>query len=170
MQNDFEKTVAHFTATINTLYLNETKLLKQKIEEQDTEIRKLQLTCSNYATTVQQMKESISTLQNSNDDLKKQLQDKEELLDSLNRSYATVDFESEVSLEEMSFETCEEETTYNKRISSLSYSFSTSSNPPTSRKRSYTESEVTSMYHCVQWYLIVGIALKINGFWNFLHF
>lgn len=139
LQNEFHQVVTDFTTTINSLYLSETKKLKEKIEEQDGEIKNLQLTCSDHAAIIQQLKDTISALQSSNDDLNTQLQDKEKLLERFN-SNSTVDFESDVSLEEISFETCEEEASCNKRASSLSYSFSSSSIPlPEASQKRYSD-------------------------------
>ena len=115
------------------MHLNETKALKQQIEQQNAEIKKLQ---SSYATTIQQLEETISALKNDNENLRAQLQEKEELFETLNSS---VTFESELSLENISFE---EETTYDEGASRMSYNYSS---PPDSatqaqRKRSYSES------------------------------
>lgn len=136
LQNDFESNVDAFASTIKSLYLNETKALKQKVQQQNAEIKKLQLTCSDHATNIQQLKEIVSTLQKSNEDLKAQLQDKETFLENLN---SAIDLKSEVLIEEESFESCEEKITYDKRISSLSYSFSHSPAPKMHQKRSNSE-------------------------------
>ena len=98
----------------------------------------MHLNCTHYATTIQHLEETVSALQNSNENLKAQLQEKETLLETLNSS---VTFESEVSLENVSFGSCEEETTYDKRVSSQSYSYSSSldSATPAHKKRSYSE-------------------------------
>ena len=131
------------------MHFNETKALKQKIEEQNAEINKLQLNCTDYATTIQRLEETVSALQNSNENLKAQLQEKEMLLETLNSS---VTFESEVSLENVSFGSCEEETTYGKRVSSQSYNYSDSLDSATlaHQKRSYSglPNQVT-MVHCI---------------------
>ena len=119
------------------MYLNETKVLKQRVQQQDTEIKELQLTCNNHAATIQQLKETVSILQKSNEDLKAQLQDKEIVLENLN-SAIDLKSDSEASLEEENFGSCEKETTY-QRIGNLSYSFSHSSTPKMRQKRSNTE-------------------------------
>ena len=117
MQNEFENNVDAFASTIKSLYFNETKRLTQKIQQQDAEIKELQLTCSNHTTTIQQLNESISTLQKSNEDLKAQLQEKEVLLE---KSNSAVDLKFEVSLEGESLESCEKKITYNKTSSPVS--------------------------------------------------
>ena len=121
------------------MHLNETKALKQKIEQQNAEIKKLQSNCTEYTTSIKKLEETISTLQDSNEGLKAQLEEKEALLEVLNNSSVT--FESEVSLENVSFGSCEEETAYNKRVSIMSYSYSSSpdSATQTQRKRSFSE-------------------------------
>ena len=125
------------------MHLNETKALKQKIEQQNAEIKKLQSNCTEYTTSTKKLEETISTLQNSNEGLKAQLEEEEALVEILNNSSVTL--ESEVSLENVSFGSCEEETveetTYNRRVSSMSYSYSSSTDSATQaqRKRSYTE-------------------------------
>lgn len=125
------------------MHLNETKSLKQKIEQQNAEIKKLQSHCTDYVATIQQLEETISalknnneTLKNNNETLKTQLQEKEELLETLNSSSVTC--ESEISIENISFE---EETTYDEGASSMSYNYSSPSDSATQghRKRSYSE-------------------------------
>ena len=70
----------------------------------------MELKCTNYLETIQQMEEA-------NKALKQQLQEKETMLESLNNSG---DFESDVLSEEVSCESCEEETSSNERVSSSS--------------------------------------------------
>ena len=141
MQDEFEQTVSKLTSTVNTvnnLYLNKTKALNQKIEQQNAEIKRLELKCANFTATIQQQEETILNLQSSNDNLKVQLQEKESLLENLNTSDANV--ESEVLYEEeVGSEVCEEETAYDKRMSSLSYSYGSPPFPQIHRKRSYTD-------------------------------
>ena len=112
------------------MHLNETKALKQKVEQQNSEIKKLQSKCT-------ELEKTISTLQNSNEGLKAQLEEEEALVEILNNSSVT--HESEVSLENVSFGSCEEEnieeTTYDKRGSSKSYSYSSSIEETTYDKR-----------------------------------
>ena len=115
------------------MHLNETKSLKQKIEQQNAEIKKLQSHCINYAATIQQLEETISALKNNNETLRTQLQEKEELLETLKSPSVT-----EVSID---FESCEEETTHEILISTQSCSYSS---PPDSAlhkpvKRTYSE-------------------------------
>lgn len=126
------------------MHLNETKTLKQKIEQQNAEVKRLELNCTNNATTIQQLEETISILKKSNEDLKQsnedlkvQLQTKETLLENLNKS--TADLEFEVSFEETSFDSCEEETTCNKRVSGRLHSYSSSPTSQTHRNRSCSE-------------------------------
>ena len=112
------------------MHLNETKSLKQKIEQQNAEIKKLQSHCTDYVATIQQLEETISALKNNNETLRTQLQEKEETLKSPSVTEVSIDFES-----------CEEETTHEKLISSQSCSYSS---PPDSAlhkpvKRSYSE-------------------------------
>ena len=130
LQNDFEKVVSQFSSKINNLYLNETKVLKQKIKQQNVEIEKLELKCTDYIKTVQQLEET-------NEALKKQLQEKDTLLESLNNS--ADNFESDVLFEEVSFKSCEEETSSNERVSSSSYGYSSSPTSQIRAKRSYSE-------------------------------
>ena len=138
LQDEFEQAVSKLTNTVNSLYLNKTKALKQKIEQQNAEIKKLELNCTNFTATIQQLEETVLNLKSSNDNLKVQLQEKESLLENLNTS--GVNFESEVSFEEeASSEVCEKETAYDKKISSLSYSYGS---PPASQihqKEGYTD-------------------------------
>ena len=141
------------TSKISSFHFNETKLLNQKLEQeklkleqQSTEIEKLQLTCAKNVANIKQLNETITTLQNSNEDLKAQLQEKVEFLESLNSSSAT-DFEFE---EEVSFESCEQETTtYTKRVSSQSFSYSSSPIPHVRAKRCHSalENQVTMIIH-----------------------
>ena len=138
LQDEFEQAVSKLTSTVNNLYSNKTKALKQKIEQQKAEIKRLELNCTNFTATIQQLEETILNLKSSNDSLKVQLQDKESLLENLNTSDAN--FESKVSFEEeVRSEVCEEETTYDKRISSLSFSYSSPPSPQMHRKRRYTD-------------------------------
>lgn len=130
LQNEFEKVVSQFSSKINSLYLNETMVLKQKIKQQNTEIERLELKCTNHIKTVQQLEET-------NEALKKQLQEKETFLERLNNSAG--DFESDVLFEEVSFRSCEEETSSNERVSSSSYSYSSSPVPQIRAKGSYSE-------------------------------
>ena len=130
MQNDFEKAVSQFSSKINNLYFNETKVLKQKIKQQNAEIERLELKCTDYIKTVQQLEET-------NEAFKKQLQEKETLLESLNNSAG--DFESDVLFEEVSFKSCEEETSCNERVSSSLNSYSSSPTSQTRTKKSYSE-------------------------------
>ena len=129
LQDEFEKVVNQFSSRIYNLYLNETKVLKQEVKQQNAEIKRLELQCTDYAKTIQQLEET-------NEALKEQLQERETLLKSLNKSAG--DFESEVSFEE-SDDSYEEETSNYKEFGSLSYSYSTSPAPQTFKKRSYSE-------------------------------
>ena len=106
------------------MYLSETKVLNDKIKQQNAEIERLELKCTDYVKIIQQMEET-------NEALKQQLQEKETMLESLNNSG---DFESDVLSEEVSCESCEEETSSHERVSS--------SSSPASQlhaKRSYSE-------------------------------
>ena len=138
LQNEIEKVTSKFTNTITILYLNETKALREKIEQQNNEIKKLQSTCDDYATTVQQLKETISSLESNNKELTSQLQEKGALLESFDNFMVDIESDQEVSLEEVSFESCEDEPTYSKRqlVSSSSYSYYSS---PALQTRSNSE-------------------------------
>ena len=132
-----------FTSKISSFHFYETKLLNQKLEQerlkleqQSAEIEKLQLTCAEHITTIRQLNETIATLQDSNEDLKSQLKEKENLLESLNSS-STFEFESEE--EEVTFESCEEETTNNKIVSTLPHSFTSSPVLHVREKRCHSE-------------------------------
>ena len=103
LQNGFENIINEFTSKISNFHFHEIKTLKQQIEQQNAEIAKLH-------TAMQQLKETVSTLQTSNEDLKSKLQEKEGLLENL--GYNSV-FEEDGE----SFEICEEETSYKERIS-----------------------------------------------------
>ena len=131
LQDEFEKAVNQFSSRIYNLYLNETKILKQQVKQQNAEIKRLELQCTDYVKTIQQLEET-------NEALKEQLQERETLLESLNKSAS--DFEPEVSFEE-SDDSYEEETSNYKEFGSLSYSYSTSPAPQTLKKRSYSEPE-----------------------------
>ena len=133
LQNGFEKIINEFTSTISKFHFHETKTLKQQIEQQNAEITKLQLTCTDYDTAMQELKESISVLKTSNEDLKRKLLQKEQLLEKLR--YNSV-FEEEGE----NFEICEEETSYNeKRIGYQSFSYSSTPDPQLREKRKYSE-------------------------------
>ena len=122
------------------MHFTETKTLKQKIEQQNAEIKNLRSNCINYTATIQQLEETISALKNSNENLRAQLQEKEEMLETLNSPF--VASESEVSIDFGSYDgSYEEESTYDRKVSSQSYSYST---PPDSAihkpvKRCYSE-------------------------------
>ena len=136
MQDEFEKVMTDCASTIKSAHLAETNSLKQKIEEQKTEIRGLQLSCSNHTTTIQQLRNTISDLQDSNEYLKAQLQEKEMKLENLSSSTVTV--ESDVSFENVSFTSCEEENAANhERVGNSSYS--NSSTPEMYQKKNYLE-------------------------------
>ena len=148
MQNEFEKVISQFSSKINNLYLSETKVLKQKIKLQNAEIKRLELKCANYVKTMQELEEA-------NEALKEQLQKKETLLESLNDSAG--DIESDMLSEEVSFKSCEEETSSNEKDSS-----------PTSQtreKRSYSESSSPSSIENK----MKAYHQKIKGYRNRLH-
>ena len=126
LQKEFEKLLNEYTCKISSFHFNETRLLNQKLEKQSAEIKEFQLTCAEHMATIQQLNETISTLMNSNEELKAELLQKERLLEDFN-SYSTTDSESEE--EEVSLESYEQETAYNKRVSSQSFSYSSSPAP-----------------------------------------
>ena len=125
LQNGFENIINEFTSKISNFHFHEIKTLKQQIEQQNAEIAKLH-------TAMQQLKETVSTLQTSNEDLKSKLQEKEGLLEKLR--YNSV-FEEEGE----SFEICEEETSYKERINYRSFSYFSSPDPQLREKRSHSE-------------------------------
>lgn len=142
-QNDFEKMLSACTSKISSFHFNETKLLNQKLEQerlkleqQSAEIEKLQSTCAEHTATIQQLNETITILQNSNEDLKLQLQEKE-------------NFEFESEEEEVIFESCKEETTNNKIVSSLPHSFTSSPVLHVREKRCHSDlaNQVTWIVH-----------------------
>ena len=152
IQNEFEKVINECASTIKSAHLAETNTLKQKIEQQKTEIRGLQLSCSTHTTTIQQLRSTISNLQDSNEYLKAQLQEKETKLENLSSSTMTV--ESDMSLENVSFTSCDEESTaYHERVGNLSYSYSSTPETHINQKKNYLElpNQVGLMYHtCIK--------------------
>ena len=140
LQNGFEKIINEFTSTISNFHFHETKTLKQQIEQKNAEITKLQFT---FNTTIQQLKETVSILKTSNEDLKSKLQEKERLLEKLRNNS---EFE-----EGESFEICEEETSPDSKLR---------------QKRSYSElpkKVYLIIYICIvsSQYLLFRIMLKL---------
>ena len=133
LQNEFEKMLSEYSSKISSFHFNETRSLNQKLEQQSAEITKLQLTCTEYTANIEQLNNTITTLQNSNKELKAQLQEKERLLEDLNSC------STESEEEEVTFESCEQETTNNKRISSQSFSYYSSTASHVHQKRRHSE-------------------------------
>ena len=136
--------LSEYTSKISSFHFNETRLLNQKLEQQNAEIKRFQLTCTEYTANIEQLNKTITALQNSNKELKAQLQEKERLLEDLNSCFTTVtDTESEE--EEVTFESCEQETANNKRLSiqSFSYFSSPASHVDQNRRHSELPNQVT---------------------------
>ena len=82
---------------------------------------------------MQQLKETISILQTSNEDLREKLLEKERLLEKLRNNF---EFEEEGE----SFEICEEETSYKEKFSSShSSGYSSSADLRLHQKRSHSD-------------------------------
>ena len=92
----------------------------------------MQLVCTDHDKAMQELKETISVLQTSNEDLKKKLLEKEQSLEKLKNDSV---FEEEGE----NFEICEEETSYKESIICQSYSYSSTPDPQLHEKRSNSE-------------------------------
>ena len=139
MQKEFEKVVSEFASTIKSLHLSETKILEQKLEQQNTEIKKLQTCCADYDTTVEQQKQTISHLWDINEDFKKTISELEDDNEALRAQLQERESMSDTfeSLQDVSCTSCEEETTFahDSRVGSLPSSYSSTPNKQILEKR-----------------------------------
>ena len=106
MQEEFGKVESQFSSRINNLYLSETTVLNEKIKQQNAEIERLELNCTNYVKKIQQMEETSEAL-------RQLTEEKETIFVTLDNS-GDFDFQSQ----ELSCESSDEETSSNDRVSS----------------------------------------------------
>ena len=126
MQEEFGKVESQFSSRINNLYLSERTVLNEKIKQQNAEIKRLELKCTDYVKKIQQMEET-------NEALRQLPEEKEITFESSNNS-GDFDFLSQ----ELSCESSDEETSSNDRVSSSLFSASRFHARSWS-KRSYSE-------------------------------
>ena len=133
IQNEFEKIVNGFASTIKGFYLSETKILQQKLEQQNAEIKRLQ---TEYNETEQQQKQTISHLWDKNEDLKKTISDLEDSNEALRTKLQERESMSDTA-EDVSYTSCEEETTFahNSGGGSLQSGYSSTPNSQIHEKR-----------------------------------
>ena len=127
--------------------------MEQKLEQQNAEIKRLQVCCTKYTKSIQQQKQNISHLQDRNEDLKQTISDLQDSNESLRmqlqeRESISETFESD-ALEDDSYTSCVEETfAHNNRVGSLSSIYSSSPNTQTRQKRCHSDlkNQVSLMY------------------------